>query len=82
MKVKVISWTDEERKNRDYRDIYIIEIDGKNVFEVGDGEPEDSNLSRDFNDVFGIPKMLEEAFNAGKRSGEKLEIEYEEVDEY
>ena len=27
--------------------IMIIEIDGKKVFSVCDGEPEDSNLSRD-----------------------------------
>lgn len=57
----------------DGRCCFLIIVDGEKVFDVGDGEPEDNTLGRNFNDCFGIPDLLQKAYNAGK-SGEQLEI--------
>lgn len=80
MKVKVISLNEETMQERDYRNAVKIEFNGKEVFEVRDDEPEDSNLSRSFSDVWKIPDLIQKAYEAGKK-GEKLEIEYEEKEE-
>ena len=50
----------------DYRSAVEITIDGDFVFGVCDGEPEDSNLGRDFSDVFKIPRLMQMAYDAGK----------------
>jgi len=81
LKVKVISLNEEALENRDYRDILAIEINGQCKFEVYDGEPEDANLSRDFNSCWKIPKLMKSAYEAGK-NGEEFTIINEEVDEY
>ncbi len=62
------------RKSYDLRDGYCIEVDGEEVFEAYDGEPEDSNLSRDFNAIYSIPDLMKRAYEAGK-AGETFEIE-------
>lgn len=80
MKVTVLSLTDESIKRREYKDVLTIEIDGKRVFEVYDGESEDANLMRDFNDCFKIPDLLRSAYEAGK-AGEDFSVEIERVDE-
>ena len=80
MKVTVKSLTDKGQERRNYRNIMGIEIDGKYKFRVYDGEPEDSNLSRDFNDCWGIPNLMKEAYEAGKK-GEEFIIEEIELDE-
>lgn len=69
MKVKVI-----HSDLSDYRNALKIEIDGKRVFSVCDGQPEDSNLSRAFNDCYSIPDLLKRAYEAGK-NGESYEVE-------
>lgn len=81
MKITVKYLTDEARERRDYRDILLIQINEKQRFCVSDGEPEDANLSRDFNDCWSIPQLMKEAFEAGK-NGENFEIENLEVDEF
>lgn len=53
-----------------------ISIDGVKVFAVHDGEPEDNNLYRNFNDCVSITHMMEIAYNAGK-AGESFKIESE-----
>lgn len=79
MKIKVTSGTENYMQERDYSDFIEITIDNKLVFEVSDGEPEDSNLGRDFGDCYLIPNLLEMAYKAGK-NGECFEIENCEVD--
>ena len=79
MKIVVKSLTEKEIERRDYSDVMAISIDGKTVFCVNDGEPEDANLRRDFNDCLKIPQLMEYAFNAGK-NGEMFEIERLRVD--
>jgi hypothetical protein len=76
MKVTVITseWGDECRHG------LAIKVDGEKKFEVSDGEPEDSNLCRDFNDCYLIPGLMQMAYEAGKR-GESLEIERTEEDD-
>ena len=81
MKVTIISLTEKAVEERDYRDMCVIEIDDKKVFGVSDGEPEDSNLSRDFSDVYSIPTLLQMAYDAGKK-GEELVFENREVEDY
>jgi hypothetical protein len=80
MEVVVISLTAKGREKRDWRDILTIEVDGKLVFDVYDGEPEDANLARDFNDCLRIPQLMKMAHAAGK-SGEQLSVEYSKIDE-
>ena len=68
------------RINRDdYRTQLEILIDGETAFDVADGEPEDSNLSRDFNSCYKIPELMRKAYEAGK-NGETFEIEETEED--
>ena len=74
MKITFIGLTEKAIEERDYCNIYVIEIDGKEVFNVYDGEPEDNNMSRNFNDVYKLQSVLEAVYEAGKR-GEDLEIE-------
>lgn len=61
--------------NEDFKRSYSIEVDGKVVFSVWDGEPEDNNLGRNFKSVYGIPTLLE-LMNTYGRSGGTIEIEY------
>ena len=77
MVVKLISRSKSNLSEHDYRDKMVIEVDGKDVFEVYDGEPEDSNLGRDFSDCFKIPKLMKMAYDAGK-NGETIAFENEE----
>ena len=48
--------------------------EGSMSVEFGKGEPEDFCLARDLSDAFSISKMLEMAYNAGKR-GETYKFE-------
>ncbi len=64
----------------DFRSAIHIFIDDKQVFSVGDGEPEDSNLSRDFSDCYSIVSLMEKMYQAGK-SGEDVEFIYEDSDD-
>lgn len=80
MKVEIYTLTEEEIERRDYRNALLIKINGKDEFGVYDGEPEDSNLNRNFSDCFRIEKLMELAYQAGKK-GEEFNVEYLEVDE-
>lgn len=81
MKIATITLTDKAIEDRDYRDIFAIEIDGERVFEVWDGEPEDNTLVRNFSSIYSIPKLLQSAYDAGK-AGEGLIFEKRKVDEF
>ena len=73
MKILERCLNEESLEERDCQDILRIYVNNRRVFSVHDGEPEDSNLSRDFNDCYGIVDMMKSAFNAGA-AGEQLEI--------
>lgn len=81
MKLTIINLTEESYKRNDYCGLFAIEINGKKVFQVYDGEPEDNNLCRNFNDIYKLSKILNMVYEAGKQ-GDNLEMETKEVDEY
>lgn len=77
MKVEVLSLTDEEAWE-DCGDVLQININGKQAFCVWDGEPEDANLSRDFNDCWQIADLMRTAYEAGV-NGESFDLERKKV---
>lgn len=79
MKVTVITRSEQEVENCDYRNALQIKISDDQVLSFSDGEPEDGNLCRDFSGVYSIPAFLKLAYEAG-RNGEDFEIE--EVESY
>jgi len=80
MKIDVITRSKTAVEDCDYRDALEIRINGEKVFSVSDGEPEDANLGRDFNDAYSVPELLKRAFEAGK-NGETFEIANSESDD-
>lgn len=80
MKIEIMSLTDEACRERDYSQVVQIEFDGKKVFKVFDGEPEDNTISRNFSDIHNLADLFQKAFDAGAR-GEALEIIDTEDDE-
>lgn len=80
MKVVVFTRAEEFLDDYDYRSFVRVEVDGEVVFSVSDGEPEDSNLGRDFSDCFNVDDLMVLAYTAG-RQGETLDISYEEVED-
>lgn len=46
-----------------------------------EGEPEDANLGRDYNDVYNIEDLVKMAYEAGK-NGEPLEIDRKVYDSF
>ena len=81
MEVEVISLTEEGWEKRDYQGILEIKIDGKRVFCVHDGEPEDNYLNRNFNDCLNIPKLMTMAYSEGLLN-KPLNIKFTQVDEW
>jgi hypothetical protein len=75
MKVKVVTTTDSE-----YNQSMEIYIEKHLAFSVYDGEPEDNNLGRNFEDCFSVPELMKKAYEAGK-NGQKFELYYVEEDE-
>ncbi|AUR92278.1 hypothetical protein NVP1170O_165 [Vibrio phage 1.170.O._10N.261.52.C3] len=80
IKVMERSRTEEAIEEYDYRDAYEITQDGKSIFKVSDGEPEDSNLCRDFSDVYSVGDLLKKFYQLGK-DGIEVEFDSEQVDE-
>lgn len=75
MKVTVI-----DRVYDSYREALEIQIDGRCVFDVHDGEPEDNTLARNFQACTEIPDLLHVAWAAGK-TGEPFSIEFKKGDQ-
>jgi len=80
MKIEMLSLTEEAVEKRDYCNILVIKIDGKKEFSVYDGEPEDANLYRNFNDCWKITDLMKKAYQAGV-NGEPFEVTDKLVDE-
>ena len=79
MKIEMFELTDEEIEARDYRAALAIAVNDEIKFHVHDGEPEDSNLGRDFCDCWGVVDLMKMAYDAGKQ-GEDLDIVYTKGD--
>jgi len=80
MIVKEITLSAKGIQNFDYRNFLQINVDGKKIVRFLDGEPEDANLSRDFNGCYKIVDLMELAYEAG-RKGENFIYNSEEVDD-
>ena len=57
-----------------------IHIDGTKKLSFWEGEPEDNNLGRNFNDCYSIVSFMKMAYEAGK-NGETLEISKKEIED-
>ena len=76
MDIVIIDKFDEEDYTQEVK-IQVKSSSGDIDLSFHDGESEDNNISRNFNDILKIEELLEIAFNAGK-SGEELNITYGE----
>ncbi len=76
MKVRVIAPPEPTKPYFDQRQYLTIEVNGKQEFSVGEGEPEDMTMGRDLSDCYSIPNMLKAAFDAGRDPEEMFELEY------
>ena len=52
-----------------------ITSNGKRVFCVHDGEPEDNNTGRNFQDCISVASLMQEAYEAGK-AGKEWKFDY------
>jgi hypothetical protein len=80
MNVVVTSLTEEAVEERDYCDIVEISVDGKKVAKFVDGEPEDNNMGRNFEDVYRVADLMKKAYWAGK-NGEEFTLEENRLEE-
>lgn len=80
MKIEIINRSEKAIEECDYRGAVEFNIDGKREAGFADGEPEDSNLCRDFSDVYSIPGLMRKAWEAGK-AGEQFEVTTSESDD-
>jgi hypothetical protein len=74
MLIQFITPSQEKIEDNDWRSSFEVKIDGEKFLSVYDDDPEDSNLSRSFNDVYKIPELLEKVVQA-VRDGEKIIFE-------
>ena len=81
MKITEETSSDELLEEMDYRNYLAIKVNGKQEVRFLDGEPEDSNLGRDFSGCYDIVKLMKMAYDAGK-AGEEFEVEEVEVDDF
>ena len=71
--MKITIRTTDGSYGNDWRASYEVLIDGETVLSVGDGEPEDNNLSRNFSDILNLENIFVKIHEAGK-TGEHLQI--------
>lgn len=79
MEIIIKTRSEKSLEENDYRNYLEIEVNGVIKFSVGDGEPEDSNLSRDFSDCFNIKNLMFQAYEAGK-NGEQINFLYQDLE--
>jgi len=79
MKIQIEKFSEKGSESYEYRGFYQIEVDDIKMRFL-DGEPEDANLGRDFNDIYKIKNAIQKAYEAGK-NGESLDFEEKEVDD-
>lgn len=80
--MRVVEETEAIEKFEDIvmREKRSIFINGEQVAEFMDGEPEDNNMSRNFADVDVITSLMAKAHTAGK-NGEPFHLEFEDSEE-
>ena len=80
MKITITRLTETGRVNNNYQDFVEISIERGPTLFFADGEPEDNNMSRNFNDIYKIGSLLGEMYKAGELD-EGFELNEIEVDE-
>lgn len=81
MKVIIKSLSEQAVKDNDYRQCFIIDVDGRKEVSVRDGgEPEDNSLGRDLSFAYHIPSLMKRAYDAGAK-GEEYVVENIEIDD-
>ena len=78
MKVQTVTLDEASSAKREGKGAFAINIDGKCVFTLWEGEPEDMCLWRDLSDVLNIPALMKMAYDAGV-AGEKFDLEATEA---
>ena len=78
----IIEYKEDSFEYRGTIDITFLNENGEIVdgFHVHDGEPEDNNLGRNFNDCYKLPGLFKKIHEAGK-NGEKLTITESDIKE-
>lgn len=76
MQVEMITLNDEELAENDYRESVTVKIDGKEVFSICDGEPEDNTISRSFSDVYKVMDLMKQMYDAGKAG---IEVTFNDI---
>jgi len=71
--MKITIRTIDGSYENDWSASYEVLIDGETVLSVGDGEPEDNNLGRNFSDILNLENIFVKIHEAGK-TGEHLQI--------
>ena len=76
MKVRIEFSGAKDAPGEDYEAWCDVKVDGKSVAQGGDYSecPEDANLGRGLKFVYGLPRVLQAAHEAGRR-GEPFELE-------
>lgn len=77
MKLITINTVEEDAYGEEWGQYgaYIETETYKGSASFGSGEPEDMTLGRDLSDAYSIPKLIREAYLAGKRGEELVEEE-------
>lgn len=75
MKIEIITPSEELFEEMDYRQFIEVKVDGMKYIDCYDGEPEDSNLMRNFSDIFRVGELMKMAYEAGKR-GEDFNLNH------
>lgn len=77
MIVEILTRSEKDLEKFDYRDRLQITLDGDTMFDVRDGEAEDNNLGRNFDDCSNIVNMMKLAHRSGVK-GEALQVIHSE----
>ena len=79
MKVTEICSQRKSDWSDDLEDVEVsIEIDGKQLFSIGEGEPEDMSLVRDLSDAYNVIELMRQMYEAGKNG---VEVTFETTTE-
>ena len=71
-----ITTIEKETDNGNYFKIILETNDGKESLTFYDGDPEDNNLARNFNDCYCVTELIRAAYRAGKNGETCEEFDY------
>ena len=80
MHIRIGTRSENALEKNEYRDIYSLSIDNEDILYFADGEPEDNDMRRNFNDVYQIDEVIKVVYKAGLR-GEELNLDFFSIEE-